>query len=84
MKDYEETYEKFWKDIVENSKGEIILDKIKRELHDYANLLDNVPKVYDYVTGGLVSKPLTDPSVVMELADEHYYKLCSEDEDKPL
>src|SRR5690554_6072270 len=72
LEDYEETYESFWKDIVENPDGSLNLDQVKRELHDCALLLDAVSKVYCHVTGGIVSKPLTDPSVVCSLADEHY------------
>jgi len=30
-------------------------------------LYDNLSKVYDYVSGGKVSKPLTDPQVVIQL-----------------
>lgn len=75
MKDYEEMYETFWKELIENNKGEIILDNLKRELYDYAILIDNVSKVYDHVTGGVVSKPLTNPEIVKELADEHYFEL---------
>lgn len=72
MKDYEETYERFWKDIVENNQGELILDQVKRELHDYSILLENVPKVYDHVTGGVVSKPHTDASIVCQKCDEYH------------
>jgi len=72
MQDYEETYESFWKEILEDSNGNININQLKRELHDYRMILDSVPKVYCHVTGGIVSKPLTDPSVVCSLADEHY------------
>ena len=71
MKDYEQNYEEFWKEIVEKD-GNLDLDQIKRELFDFHRLIQNVPKVYDHVTGGAVTKPLTDPSIVCELADEHY------------
>lgn len=71
MKDYEKTYEDFWKKICQPN-GELDMDAVKRELHDYHTLLENVPKVYDHVTGGRVSKPNTDPAVVMSEADQHY------------
>lgn len=77
MKDYEVCCEEFWKDLVE--KGGILnVDQIKKELFDFHNLITNTSRVYDYVTGGAVSKPLTDPSVVCSLSDEHYKEVYSE------
>lgn len=77
MKDYEACYEEFWKDIVE--KGGILnVDQIKKELFDFHRLITNTSRVYDYLTDGAVSKPLTDPSVVCSLVDEHYKEMYSE------
>lgn len=82
MKDYEKTYEEFWKDIVEVN-GALNLDQVKRELHDCSLLLDNVPKVYHALTNGEVSKPLTDPNVVIqlniEIIQEHIEEALKED-----
>lgn len=75
MKDYEESYNRYWKGIVENNKGEIIMDQVMRELHDYMILLDTIPKLYDYVTGGRCTKPFTDIEVVKQLVDEHYQEI---------
>ncbi len=79
MRDYEQDYEDFWKEIVETN-GFVNIDQVKRELSDYLILLDNVPKVYEHVTGGLVSKPLTDPYLVQRLADEYYSELFKEED----
>lgn len=50
-----------------------------RELHDYSTLLDEVPKVYDHVTGSRASKPNTDSNVICSLADEHYQQIFEEE-----
>jgi hypothetical protein len=76
MTDYEKTYEEFWKPIVETPEGEPIFDQIQRELHDFSTLMHNVSLVYEHVTGGQVSKPLTDPEVVKTMADDHYREIC--------
>lgn len=70
MRDYEKTYERFWKTLVENADGSIDMDKLKRELHDYKTLLDNVPEVYCHITNNRISKPNTLASVVIAVADD--------------
>jgi len=69
MKDYEKEYEDFWKEIVETD-GVMDIDKVKRELSDFSKLIENIPLVYDHITNGQVSKPLTDPNVVIALHDD--------------
>jgi hypothetical protein len=64
--DYKETYRKFWKALVETD-GKLDLDKVMRELHDYSFLLDQVPKVYDHVSG--ISKPNTHAFEVINRHD---------------
>jgi predicted phosphohydrolase len=65
----EKVYEDFWRDILEKD-GILDMQQLKKELFDFWNVMQNVPKVYDHVTGGKVSKILTDPKVVCDLADE--------------
>lgn len=68
----------FWKDII--VKGNTLdIEQVKRELHDYHVILENVSKVYMHVTGGKVSKENTLAGVVCELADEHYEELYQEE-----
>ena len=74
MKDYEQTWEEFWKGIC-TKDGEVNLEQVKRELHDYKTLLHNVPIVYDHITGGRISKPFTDPKAVTSVADDYYETL---------
>lgn len=66
--DYETTYDEFWRDLVETD-GSLDLDKVKRELHDYARVLDNVPKVYCHITHGRISKANTPADAVISEAD---------------
>jgi len=82
MTDYEQTYEDFWKGIVEVN-GVLDPDKVKRELHDYRTLLRSTAKVYSHVTGGRISKQNTDPDVVCSEADDHYDRICDPPELPP-
>jgi hypothetical protein len=67
LQDYEKTYEKYWKDIVEED-GQINMDQIKRELADYRVLLQEVPRVYDELAG--FSKPHTRSQVIIDAVNE--------------
>ncbi|QZA69566.1 hypothetical protein 035JT004_67 [Bacillus phage 035JT004] len=60
---YEEVYESYWKNIVEKPNGELDIDKVKRELADYRTMLEEVPAVYEEVSG--LTKPLTRADVVI-------------------
>ncbi|UPI11962.1 hypothetical protein [Bacillus phage SBSphiJ1] len=60
---YEGTYESFWKDIVEKPNGELDIDLVKKELADYKIMLEEVPAVYEEVSG--LTKPLTRADVVI-------------------
>ena len=77
MTDYEEVWNEFWKEIIIDKNGDINLDQIKRELYDFKELIDNVPNVYRYVTGGRLSEATYSSDVVTMFADEYYDKLIS-------
>lgn len=83
-KTLEEVWYTFWKDIVAPN-GVLDLEQVKRELYDFWVVMQQVPKVYDHVTGGKVSKIMTDPDAVIALADDAVNDLindCVEDERK--
>lgn len=90
MEDYNKIYEDFWKRIVENEDGSLNIDQVKRELSDFYYMIEEVPKVYYHVTGGIISKPNTKSSAVISIADENYarennfWDIKSEDEYKNL
>lgn len=69
MTDYEATYEEFWKELVEVD-GQINLDQVKRELHDYRVTMTEVALVYDALTEGMFSKPNTYHQYVIDRVNE--------------
>ncbi|MBW4480052.1 MAG: hypothetical protein KME54_25245 [Tolypothrix brevis GSE-NOS-MK-07-07A] len=61
--DYEKTFVDFWQEIVCDEKGEIDLDKLKRELHDYLIVIQEASLVYYSLTGGRISKANADSEI---------------------
>jgi hypothetical protein len=55
------------------------IEFIKAELFDYHQMMSNTAALMCEVSGGQVSKPLTDYEVVEELAREHYNRFFKED-----
>jgi hypothetical protein len=81
MEDYEEYYEKYWKDIIEKG-GKINLDQVKRELFDYSFLMDQASKVYCEVTNGLLSKTTYfADTIIAEYEDDLTKWVCEAIED---
>ncbi|MED1863345.1 hypothetical protein P4V41_07735 [Fictibacillus nanhaiensis] len=72
MKDYEKVYDEFWKDLVENEDGSLNLDQVKRELADFRLLIQEVPKVYEELTG--LSKPLTRAEAILSIVNDKYIR----------
>ena len=68
--DYMQTYESFWKAIVENEDGTLNKDQVARELSDALTLQEHLTEIYGVVSGERVSKPFTLPSVVAEMYRE--------------
>ena len=68
--DYEATYEEFWKPIFEGMEVDELTDAIKRELHDYHTLLENMPKFVEYATFRQCSNPFVELSVLKSLHDD--------------
>jgi hypothetical protein len=78
MNDYEQVYDEFWKDIVENEDGTLNVDAVKRELADFRHMLNEVPAVYEFVTGGMLSKPNYYARDVISAASD-YIERCIEE-----
>lgn len=68
MTDYMDTYQGFWEPIVTDDQGALNLDQVARELHDYRQLMESAAKVYEHIAG--LTKPNTDPNVIIEHHDE--------------
>lgn len=69
-KEVEKVWEEFWKPIV-TQDGAISLNQIKKELYDFYNMMEEVGVAYDYVTGGVISKPNTAAVHVIAAFDEY-------------
>lgn len=83
IKNYKQTWDKRWKSICTNPDGSLNLDQIMRELHDYYFMLEEVPKVYCEVTGGLLSKPnYYADSVISAFEDEVEKRIKQRKEDE--
>lgn len=76
--DYVKTYHDYWQELVEDKNGNLDKDKVMRELHDYHTLIEQVPKVYEYVTGGATANPMVLPEVIKSLADDWVQEACDD------
>lgn len=78
MEDLKE-FEKWWHSIIYKEDGSVNIEQIKKELYDYNILLKNTSKVYFDITNGAISKPFTDPDVVIAIADDNYNEIALDD-----
>ena len=70
--DVDQIYQDFWKEIICDKYGNIDVEQVKNELCDYYKMLQEVPKVYCEVTGGILSKPLYDAETVLSFFRDRY------------
>ena len=70
MNDVETKYNEFWKEIVENPDGTLNKEQIMKELADFSVLIGNISKIYCYMTGNMVSKPMVHAEVIIQLCEE--------------
>jgi hypothetical protein len=66
-----ETY-KFWKEII-YPNGKLDVKQVLRELDDYYFMLEEVPKVYDAVSNGMLSKPNYHAITIIGCLEDNYY-----------
>ncbi len=76
---YKEVYDSFWKELIENKDGTLNKDSVARELSDYKFLMDQIPLVYDHVTGGLLSKTNYHAHVIISASDEYFSRLIEQE-----
>lgn len=62
----------FWKPII-YKKGKIDEKQVMKELSDYKFIMEQVPKVYCEITGGLLSKLMYPANVVLEEFNERFW-----------
>lgn len=70
--DIEQIYQDFWKDIICDADGNINVEQLKKELYDFYVMIQEVPKVYYAVTGGILSKCLYSAETVLDYFREKY------------
>ena len=70
--DVEQIYQDFWKEIISVGNGIIDIEQVKKELCDYYKMLQEVPKVYCEVTGGILGNPLYDAETVLSFFRDKY------------
>lgn len=70
-----EESEKFWNEIY--GEGHISQENVRAELHDYYNMLMNVPQVYMEVTGGRISKPNIHAEAVIGEYEAHQNEILN-------
>ena len=71
-------FDEFWKPLVCNDNGSINQDKLNAELWDCHRMMMEVPKVYDHVTNGRLSKPNYPASVVIAEYDDQTTQFVDE------
>lgn len=70
--DSEQLWEDFWEPILTGANGEIDKDQLKSELRDFSFIIDQLPRVYEHVTGGHLSNHMYYAEDVIRAADEHF------------
>lgn len=78
--DVEKIWNEFWKEIVCNPDGTINIEQVKKELADFSFVMEQVPAVYEHITGGTLSKIMYHKEVVIAKADEHYQQLYANED----
>lgn len=68
----EKVWQEFWKDIVCDENGNVDLEQIKKELCDFRFMMNEVPKVYSEITGGLLSYPTYEAETVLMVYRDKY------------
>jgi hypothetical protein len=58
----EDCYRDFWAELLSEEPSL----EIKRELYDFHGLMEDLPLLFDEITGGMISKPNTAISAVLE------------------
>ena len=87
-KTYQEEYNDFWRDIVENEDGTLNKDQVMRELSDYSMVMDNCAKAFYTMTDGRISKQNTKFFEVEKIFNDlytdtetYYYDMAEKDKE---
>jgi hypothetical protein len=72
-----QTWNEFWAPICAPD-GQLNLDQVMRELHDFKGMMRSVSEVYCHISGDKLSKPNYEAAVVIQVADERVQDLIHE------
>jgi len=73
----EEVFRQYWQDIV-MPNDEWDLEQVKKELHDYQQVMQEVSKVYTYITMNKISYPNTKADSVIGVYEDVLQDLIAE------
>lgn len=79
-----DVWNEFWKDILENEDGSINVEQLKKELHDWHHVLDQIPIIYMELSGGILSKTGYWASQIMGLNQEQKEKAYEDGREETL
>lgn len=68
--DYMVAFDDFWRELVTDDTGALDVDKVARELADYASVMEEASKAYEELSG--LSKPNSAAVHVIRLAEERF------------
>lgn len=74
----EEKYRTFWKPLLERPDGSIDMGQVKKELFDFSNMITNTTRAFSELSGGMISKPLTDWDCVVSENNLYHERLMEE------
>ena len=78
MSDVDKVYKEFWEELI-TTNGKLDIEKIKKELHDYHFILEQIPKVYSEVTDNKISKPNTYADEIISCFNDYVQELVEQE-----
>lgn len=75
---WDEKFNNFWLPLISTGR-QLDIEKIKNEFHDFDFVIEQLPKVYSYITGGRLSKHMYEAAVVISEHDEVCHEICEDD-----
>lgn len=69
-----DTYEIYWKCIIEDKNGTLNVDNLKEELYGYSLVMNNCTQAYTEMTNGKITRPTTDFAEVLKIFKDSYCK----------
>lgn len=69
-KEIDKLFKEFWKPLVSKSDGTLDVELVKKELFDFYTLMGHLTKMYDHISGGIISIVNTHPEAVIQIYEE--------------